>query len=165
MRKHKILLSTIAAIIVIIIAGATLFNLYNNRDSIIFKCEADVRYDVNDGQNFSSIDALYVLAISANKKGFLHISGVVKKNGKKIDLNRAYDFIYRKKGQVDFYNVLITKERVSIYDEVDNDYFQKTFLPERPGLSINIKARKLKDNLYMFDGFTYTHFICTKASD
>lgn len=164
MRKHKVVLSTIAAIIVITIAGAALFNFYNNRDSFIFKCEADVRYDVNDGQNLSSIDALYVLAIGPDKKGFLHIAGVVKKNGNKIDLNRAYDFSYSKKGQVDFYNVLITKERVSIYDDVDNDYFQKTFLPERPGLSINIKARKLKDNIYIFDGFTYTHFICTKSS-
>lgn len=160
MRKYKVVLSAVAAITALMILGILLFNFYNKRDALIFKCEADVRYDVDDGLSISSIDALYVLAIDANKKGFLHISGVVKNNGGKLDLNRTYDFSYSKNDKVDFYNVLIIKERVSVYDDIDNAFFHKTFLPEKPGSSINIKARRLKDNLYLFDGFTYTHFIC-----
>ncbi|WP_447876447.1 hypothetical protein [Serratia fonticola] len=162
MRKLKILLSVITALASITVLVFVVFK-HPKKDSYVFKCEADVQYDVDDGDEKSSIDALYVLTLDRNKKGFLHMSGVVKRAGQKYDLRRTYYFDYSKNEKVDVYNVLITEEKTSIYDAVDSQFFHKTFMPEKPGSSIHIKAGKIKDNLYIFDGFTYTHLLCSEG--
>ena len=160
MRKHKILLSAVTALVSLAVLVFVFFKS-PKKDSYVFKCEADVRYDVDNGDEASSIDALYVLTLGRNKKGFLHMSGVVKRGGGKFDLSRTYYFDYAQNEKINVYKVLITEEKKSIYDAVDSQFFHETFMPEKPGSSMYIKAGKIRDNLYVFDGFTYTHLLCS----
>lgn len=160
MRKHKILLSAVTGLASIAVLGIVCLK-YAKNDAYVFKCDADVQYYVDDGNETSSIDALYVLTLGANKKGFLHMSGVVKRAGEKLDLSRTYYFDYVHNEKINVYKALITEEKVSIFDAVDSAYFQKTFLPDKPGSSVYIKAAKIRENLYIFDGFSYTHLLCS----
>lgn len=159
MRKYKIILSSVALLCSFGIFLFTVIKFYK-KDSYVYKCESDVRFDVSENGKTSSIDALYVLTLGQKKNGFIHMTGVVKVDGKKLDLNRTYYFDYTKNEKIDVYNFLIKKEDVSVYDSVDSKFFQETFLPEKPGASVYIKPGKIKDNLFIFDGFGYTHMIC-----
>ncbi|CND13648.1 Uncharacterised protein [Yersinia intermedia] len=162
MRKHKILLATVSLLAIIAILGY-FFSKNQKNNTYAFKCEADVKYDVDDTRGVSSIDALYVLTLGTDGKGLLHMSGVVRQMGQKLDLNRTYYFDFTKHEKIDIYKALITEEKVSVYDAVDNQFFHETFLPEKPGSYLYIKARKIKENLYIFDGFSYTHLLCASS--
>lgn len=162
MRKHKILFSTVTILFTLTITG---YFFYKNQEinGYTFKCEADVKYNVNDSIDTFSIDALYVLTLSRDGKGLLHMSGVVNRMGKKLDLNRTYYFDYTKHEKIGIYKILINREKVSVYDVVDNQFFHETFLPEKPGSEFYIKATNIKDNLYIFEGFSYTHLLCASS--
>ncbi|HFS8112842.1 TPA: hypothetical protein ACH2I9_004200 [Enterobacter asburiae] len=165
MRKHKILLYGMISL-TIILAAAIGFMLYKNprQDTLIQKCEADVRYDVFEDGEQHTLDALYVLALGTKKQGFLHITGVLNSKGKKVDIDRTYNFTLKKNGKVGLYGIQIFKEKVSSYDDVDSDFFHTYFLPDKPGEELYIKASSPDTGLYLFEGFSYPFFMCNSGS-
>jgi len=160
MRKFKVIFPTVIAFLAMAISIFTYIK-YQKKEAYVFKCDADVRYDVKDENGVATIDALYVLSLGSDRKGFLHMTGVVKRDGIKNDLNRTYYFDYTKNTKIDIFKMLITEEKVSVFDGVDSAFFHETFLPEKPGQSVYIKANRLRDNLYVFNGFSYTHLLCS----
>ncbi|EMJ5884531.1 hypothetical protein RVX78_004591 [Enterobacter cloacae] len=162
MRKYKILLSGMISLAVIL-AAAVGFMLYKNprNDVLIQKCEADVRYDVYEEGELHTLDALYVLAVGPRNQGFLHITGVLNSKGKKKDIDRTYSFTFKENGKVGLYGIQIFKEKVSSYDGVDSNIFHDYFLPDKPGEELYIKASSPDGGLYLFQGFSYSFFMCT----
>lgn len=160
MRKFKIILPSVIVLSCFIFLLLIVFT-YPKKGTYVFKCDADVRYDVKDEDGVTAIDALYVLSLGSDNKGFLHMTGVVKKEGSKKELNRTYYFDYTKNNKIDYYKIFVTEEKISVFDGVDSANFHKTFLPEKPGQPFYIKANKVRDNLYVFNGFSYTHLLCS----
>lgn len=162
MRKYKIILPAMISIVLILAAALGLMFYKNDRqDVFIQKCEADVRYNVYDDGEQHSLDALYVLAMNAKNQGFLHITGVINHNGKKENIDRTYNFTFKKNGKVGLYSIQIFKEKVSLYDSVDSGFFHTYFLPDRPGEDLYIKASSPDKGLYFFEGFSYPFFMCS----
>jgi|SRR5690606_4337188 len=165
MRQYKIILSGIISF-AIILAAIVSYMLYKKplHDVLILKCEADVRYDVFEEGKQHTLDALYVLALGTRNQGFLHITGVLNSKGKKEDIDRTYNFTFKKNGEVGLYGIKIFKEKVSSYDGVDSNFFHTYFLPDRPGEDLYIKAISPDNGLYLFGGFSYPFFMCSVHS-
>ncbi|MDS1916212.1 hypothetical protein QSI79_23255 [Enterobacter asburiae] len=161
MRKSKVLLPVII-FATIIFFGLSGYITYKStqQEVLIKKCEADVVYDVYDGEKKYTLDALYVLAIDSKSKGFLHISGVMKSEGKKEDLDRTYSFNYKNNEKIGVYGIKIFKEKISTYDTINNNFFHTYFLPDKPGEELYIKASSPEQGLYLFEGFSYPFFMC-----
>lgn len=149
---------------VVLVVGLGLMLYKNTRqDFLIQKCEADVLYKIYENGEQHTLDALYVLALSARNQGFLHVTGVLSRNGKKEEIDRTYNFTFKKSGKVGLYGVQISREKISTYDSVDSVFFHTYFFPYRPGEDLYIKSQYLEDNLYLFEGFSYPFFICNEG--
>lgn len=160
MRKLKIVLKTLIFLLTLVMA-VVLFKEYNlfNKNVVIRKCEADVLYDVYEGNVKLTLDVLYVLAFEQKNKGFLHVSGVLNKDGEKIDLDRTYYFSLENNKKIGFYSIKIDREKISAFDFVDSKLLYEKFLP-KPGEDYYIKATSPNKELLFFEGLVFPFFIC-----
>lgn len=147
-------------VILIVVVFLCTYYLFVGRT---FTCVADVNFIVNKNNEAIKLDSDYDFVLKPNGKASLHINGTLTFDDKSHEINRTYFIEYTRKNNSFYYEMQIVDKSKHKLDNTPDELFEAYFMAQNLSVPFYLKVSKIRNNLYLTEGFKRTYFTCLRS--